>query len=128
VPRITALYSALLAILLIVLSVRVALHRRRARIGLGDGGDRVLLRLMRAQGNAVETIPMALILLLVLELLATPALWLHAFGAGLVLGRALHAWGVSRSAGTSFGRMWGMILTWLAIAAMAAVALARSLP
>lgn len=125
-PRITAFYAGLSALLLVVLSVRVMLYRRSARIGLGDAGDKTLIRLMRAHGNAVENVLIGLLLLLVLELLAIAPLWLHLFGASLVIGRILHAWGVSRSAGTSFGRLWGMVLTWLAIIVMAVVALWQS--
>jgi len=125
-PRITAFYAGLSALLLVVLSVRVMLYRRSARIGLGDAGDKTLIRLMRAHGNAVENVLIGLLLLLVLELLAIAPLWLHLFGASLVIGRILHAWGVSRSAGKSFGRLWGMVLTWLAIIVMAVVALWQS--
>jgi uncharacterized membrane protein YecN with MAPEG domain len=78
---------------------------------------------MRVHGNAVENVLIGLLLLLVLELLAIAPLWLHVLGASLVLGRLLHAWGVSRSAGKSFGRLWGMVLTWLAIIVMAVIAL-----
>lgn len=122
-PRITAFYAGLSALLLLFLSVRVMLHRRRARIGLGDNGDRVLIRLIRAHGNAVEILLPGLVLLLVLELLAIAPLWLHLFGAALLIGRLLHAWGVSRSGGTSFGRLWGMVLSWLSILVMALVAI-----
>jgi uncharacterized membrane protein YecN with MAPEG domain len=125
-PRITAFYAGLSALLLVFLSVRVMLYRRSARIGLGDAGDKTLIRLMRAHGNAVENVLIGLLLLLVLELLAIAPLWLHLFGASLVLGRILHAWGVSRSAGKTFGRLWGMVLTWLAIIVMAVIALWQS--
>ena len=36
----------------------------------------------------------------------------HACGAGLLLARVLHAVGLSGSAGVSFGRFWGILLTW----------------
>ena len=47
-------------------------------------------------------------------------------GIALVLGRVLHATGLSRTAGTSNGRLFGTLLTWLAIAAMALVLLWQS--
>lgn len=122
-PRISAFYAALGAILLIVLALRVSLYRRRTRIGLGDNGDRELLKRIRAHGNAVEWLPIGLLLLLVLELLATTPPWLHAFGLALLLGRVLHAFGLSRSGNVSAGRLWGSLLTWGAILAMAVVAL-----
>lgn len=122
-PRVTAFYAALLALLMLVLAARVVFYRRSARIGIGDGGDKALALRVRVHANFAENIPLALVLLLVLELLATAPLWLHVFGIALVLGRVLHAAGLSRSAGTSNGRLFGTMLTWLAIAAMALVLL-----
>src|SRR5690606_12886383 len=98
-PRITALYAALAAILVIALAASVIARRYGVRVGLGDNGDHVLARRIRAHANAVEYLPLALILLLVLELLAIAPPWLHAFGIALLLGRLLHALGLSRSSG-----------------------------
>jgi uncharacterized protein len=44
---ITALYASMLVPLFILLSVRVLLFRRSAKIGIGDGGDTTMLRRMR---------------------------------------------------------------------------------
>jgi len=42
--------------------------------------------------------------------------WLtHLMGSTLLLGRVLHAVGLSRSKGESKGRFWGVVLTWLMI-------------
>lgn len=117
-PRVTAFYAALLALLVVVLAVRVTLYRRRARIGIGHGGDAGLAQRVRAHANAVEMIPIALILLLCAELLAIAPLWLHVFGIAVLLGRILHAVGLSGSGGVSFGRSSGYVLTVLAIVAM----------
>lgn len=122
-PRITALYAALSALLIVVLAIRVTLYRRSSRIGIGDNGDHALAKRIRAHANAVELIPVALILLLVCELLAIAPLWLHVFGIALVLGRILHAWGLSASGGVTFGRGSGYLLTVLSIIVMAAVLL-----
>ncbi|MEL0021424.1 MAG: hypothetical protein VW709_16265, partial [Rickettsiales bacterium] len=40
-----------------------------------------------------------------------------AMGFGLLAGRVLHARGLSKTAGRSFGRAAGQLLTWLAMAA-----------
>lgn len=124
---VTSLYAALGALLLIVLTAAVIARRRSARIGLGDGGDSMLGRRIRAHANAVETLPVALLLLLLLELGGNPAWLLHAFGAVLLVGRALHAWGLAGNAGVSFGRFYGMLLTLLAMLGMALALLARLL-
>ena len=46
---------------------------------------------MRGHANAIETIPMALILLLLLALLGVPAWAIHLLGIALTVGRVLHA-------------------------------------
>ena len=48
---ITALYAGLLAVLLLALSARVIRFRRAARVEIGDGADRELLRRIRVSPN-----------------------------------------------------------------------------
>ena len=60
--------------------------------------------------------------MLVLALLALgglPAALAWGFGGALLLGRVLHALGLSRGGGYSFGRFWGTALTWLVFLLMA---------
>ena len=125
-PRVTAFYAALLALLVVTLAIRVTLYRRRARIGIGHNGDAELARRIRAHANAVEMIPIALVLLLCAELLAIAPVWLHVFGIALLAGRVLHAIGLTGSAGVSFGRSGGYVLTVLAIISMAIALLWQS--
>ncbi|MFN4164583.1 MAG: MAPEG family protein [Ferrovibrio sp.] len=109
---VTPLYAALCAILLITLSLRVARLRNNLKVALGDGGERALQKAIRVQGNFVEYVPMALLLLFLLELSRQAPLWaLHALGASLLLGRILHAIGLTTTAGLSFGRFVGTLLT-----------------
>lgn len=121
---ITALYAGLLAILILVLALRVVLVRRSAHIGLGDGGNDVLLTRIRIHGNATENIPIALILMLVLEVNGSSGALLHGLGAALVVGRLAHVQGLTSSAGDSAGRIVGNGLTWVAIFVGAIVAIA----
>ncbi len=116
---ITALYAGLLAMLLVVLTLRVVMLRRRHRVGIGDGENRELAKAVRAHANAAETIPIALILLLLCELSGFGAMLLHGAGVTMVLGRILHAAGLSRHSGTSAGRLVGMSLTLLVVLVMA---------
>lgn len=118
-PRITLLFTSLHVLLMLLLAARVVLHRRSHRIGIGHGGDKDLVRKVRAHGNFIEYVPMALLLLGLLELAGLGATWLWALGGTLLLARLLHAWGLSRSAGISHGRFWGVILTWGVLLAMA---------
>lgn len=117
--RITGLYAALVGLLMLGLAVRVMLLRRQTSIGLGDGGNRSVACAARAHGNAAEYVPLALILLLLLELNQTLPWLLHVFGIGLVVARVAHAMGLSRTPGVSPGRVIGAALTLLVIAVMA---------
>lgn len=117
--RITGLYAALLALLVIALSVRVSRLRRRHGHGLGDGGNRDMACAIRAHGNAVEYVPLALVLMLVLELNQTWPMLLHVFGIVLLVARVAHAAGLSGSPGYSAGRFVGAAGTLLVIIAMA---------
>lgn len=124
IVNITALYAAALALILIVLSVRVIAVRRRLRIAVGDGGDDMLARRIRAHGNFTEYVPLALILMLCGEIAGAPAWMLHALGVTLVVGRATHAW--SLSAHSIPGRTIGMTLTFIVLVGGAVMAVAAA--
>ncbi len=115
---ITLLYGALLALLLLLLSFNVVRLRRRHRVGIGSGGHQPLELAIRAQANFCEYVPLALLLLGLLELSAALPAWaLHLLGASLLLGRILHGLiGLNRDGGTSAGRFVGTLLTWLTLA------------
>lgn len=118
-PRITLLFASLHALLMLLLLARISRHRHGHRIGLGDGGDAELGRKIRVHGNFVEHVPFALLLLALLELSGLRASWLWIFGGALLIGRVMHAMGLSQTGGYSIGRFWGTALTWLVILAMA---------
>ena len=120
---ITMLYAGLCAILVVFLALRVVQFRFRNKIGLGDGGNSELLRRVRAHANAVENMPLALLLLGGMELNGYPPALVHGFGATLFVSRAAHAWGLSHSSGTSKGRFLGSLFTWLLMLAMALFAI-----
>ncbi|MBZ0223643.1 MAG: MAPEG family protein [Dokdonella sp.] len=125
--HITGIYVALSTILVIGLALAVSLRRRTVKVGLGSGGDSTLLQRIRAHANALENLPLALLLLLCLELGQAHALLLHGFGSALILGRLLHASGLWHSAGISFGRFYGTLLTWGAMLGMAGLLLWRQI-
>lgn len=118
-PAVTALYAALIALLLLVLGVRVMLGRRRHRVGIGDGGNPALQQAVRVHANAVEWGLPVLALMLIAELNRAGPLLLHGAGIALVAGRILHAVGLSTRTGVSFGRASGMVLTWAALLVLA---------
>lgn len=125
-PIVTSIYAGLATILIVVLALRVVLHRRRLAVGLGDGGDRDLQQCIRVHANAIENLPLALILLLLLELRGIPAPWLHGLGSALLVARVLHAWGFSRRKGVSFGRFAGTLVSWILMLVMAAMLLVHA--
>lgn len=118
-PSITALYSGLLGLLYLVLCWLVVDRRRKGRVGLGTGGDAALERAVRVHGNFAEYVPIFLVLLLVAELGGASAGLLHGLGAAFVLARVGHAYGLARSSGTSKGRFFGTLVTWVAILLLA---------
>jgi hypothetical protein len=114
-PAIAALYAGLIGVLLLVLAALVSRLRRARRVSLGDGGDRELARAIRVHGNAVEWAVPGVLLLLVAELNRASPLLLHLCGIALVVGRVLHAIGLTRTAGVSFGRFFGSAASWTAL-------------
>jgi hypothetical protein len=109
------LYTALLGLLLIALSINVVLARRRYRVGFGVGTEEGMQQAVRVQANFSEYIPLAAVLLVLAELSGMPIAAVHAAGILLVTSRLLHAWGLSHSAGRTFGRFYGTAGTWLVI-------------
>ena len=114
---ITAIYAGLCGLLLVVLYVRVSQRRLATKIGMGVGGDTALEQRIRAHGNFIESVPIALVLLYLLEQTGVDPVYIHAFGIALVLARVAHAQGISATAGRSAGRLYGSIGTLLVIAA-----------
>lgn len=123
-PVVTLLFTGLLALMLLALATPIVLRRRAMRVGIGSGGDEVLARRIRVQANFVEYVPVALLLLGLLETCGLPRAWVAGFGIALLLGRVLHAMGLSQRAGYSFGRFYGTLLTWLVLLGMALAAMA----
>ncbi len=126
---ITAFYAAILALLFVWLSRNVIAARRRQRVPLGDGGHPDLLRRMRAQANFAEYVPFALVLTAFAEIQGLFPVLVHGLGLTLLVGRCLHAYGVSRTPENFRFRVTGMALTFgvLAIAAFANLVLSADL-
>lgn len=120
---ITMLYAGLCTILVVFLAVRVVQWRFRHKIGLGHGGDRELQMRVRAHANAIENMPLALLLLGGMELNGYSMGLIHGFGSVLLLSRMAHAWGLSHSSGTSKGRLLGSAFTWTLMVTMAVFAI-----
>lgn len=112
---VTSLLALPLTFLLIGLAYRVAALRIRNRIGLGVGSNKTLARAMAAHGNAMENIPVALILMALAEIQSANPIFLSVLGVVFVMARVMNALGVSQHSGRSFGRFYGILLSWLVI-------------
>ena len=108
-------YTGLLGLLLIALSVNVVRARRRYRVRLGTGTEEGMQQAVRVHANFTEYVPLAIVLLILCEVSDLPTAAVHGAGIVLVTSRVLHAWGLARSPGTTFGRFYGTAGTWLVI-------------
>ena len=109
------------ALLNLWLSIRVGRVRTKENVFIGDGGNDLLTRRMRAHSNFVENTTFVLILLALVELGLGSSLWLWGVGALYLVGRILHALGMD---GLMWGRMVGTIITMLTQLGLALGALA----
>jgi uncharacterized protein len=106
----TLLFAGCCALLQVALTGWVVVRRVQTGIAFQDGGDHQLMRRIRAHGNFAETVPMALLLMGLLELSGLASAWLITFGVALLLGRTMHAF--SLLSGTAhWSRLAGMVLT-----------------
>lgn len=113
---VTPLYAGLLALWFVALAVRVVNRRGRYKVSLGDGGHAELQRAIRGHANFSEYVPLALLLLGILELARFPPYVLHGLGATLLAARLLHGYALSFTRHFRLGRVAGAALTFLVIA------------
>lgn len=112
---VTPVYAGLISLVFVFLSFRVIGLRRKARIGLGDGGNRSLMRRQRVHGNFAEYAPLVIVLMALAELQGQSTWTIHLIGICLVAGRLLHAYGVSQEPELAKLRVAGMALTFTAL-------------
>lgn len=116
------LWTALLILWLIALSLRVMIGRRTMRIALGDGKAGELTTRSRAFGNAAEYAPLMIGALILMAQLGASPTEIHVAGGAFLLGRLLHAPGMAMKA-PNLPRAVGMVLTWLSLVGAAVVIL-----
>jgi uncharacterized protein len=109
--HILPLYAALLGFLFFYLSVRTIGLRRRLKIGIGSNENDEMLRGMRVHSNFAEYVPISLILIFLVEVQGGHQWLIHALGVLLLVGRSLHAYGVSQMNENFVFRVTGMSLT-----------------
>ncbi|ELQ6119231.1 MAPEG family protein [Cronobacter sakazakii] len=90
---VSALYAVLGALLLMKFSFDVVRLRMQYRVAYGDGGFSELQSAIRIHGNAVEYLPIGLLLLLFMEMNGAQNWMLHVCGLLLLVGRLMHYYG-----------------------------------
>ena len=123
---IVSIYAAFLALFYVGLSVRTLSLRRQLKIGVGDAGNERMLRAMRVHSNFSEYVPIALILAILVEQANTQIIIVHFVCAILLIGRCIHAFGVSKVQENYKFRVIGMAFTFTSICSSAFVLLGRA--
>jgi len=113
-PQITLIIAAALGLLNVWLGVRVVRDRFSNKVSLGDGDMPLIRARMRAHANFNEYVPIALILMALVEMNVGGSRWLWGIGALLVVARVLHPFGLERPAPNLY-RMLGAVLTFASL-------------
>jgi len=102
------------------LSIRVTKARDSQKISVGDGGNDLMIRRMRAQSNFIEYTPITLILITLVEMTMGTTIWLWAVSGAYLLARVAHAIGMEND---NKGRLIGIIVTMLVMIGLGIYAL-----
>jgi uncharacterized protein len=99
---ITSIIAALLAIVMLPLTIQIS--AKRLALGkavgdvnavlYGDGGDEVLLRRIRAFGTFIEYVPFCLIMLALIEGAGASSTLVWTVGIAVLVGRIIHAFAI----------------------------------
>ncbi|MDP4004888.1 MAPEG family protein [Methylobacterium sp. NEAU K] len=124
-PATTAFYAALLALLYLGLSGWVMASRVSGNVLVGDGGDDVLLKRVRSHANFSEYVPLALILVGLLEAGGAGHGLVQGLLLALLVGRILHPVGMFAPPNSprQYACRGGGILLTMATLGIAAIAL-----
>lgn len=113
-PFITAAYAGVFGLMAAVLAINVIVNRGRTNVLSADGGGvPQLMQAIRAHGNFTEYVPLALILIGLVEAFGYRAGVVHGLAGVLLVARVLSGWGLATSQTLSFGRQYGAGLTLL---------------
>ena len=118
--EITLIFAAAAALINLWLALRVGRVRTSQKVSVGDGGDEMVTRRMRAHANFAEYTPFFLILLGLVELAWGTNIWLWGAAIVFILGRIAHPFGMD---GNSKLRMFGILSTMLVLLGLAIYAL-----
>jgi uncharacterized membrane protein YecN with MAPEG domain len=108
-PLYTGMFAAALMTLQIVLMGLVIGRRGNNNVLIGTGGVDAVERAVRAHGNLIENAPMLLVCLALIELIGGSDTWVLALGSAFLIGRLMHAIGLSISLGVTVWRFIGTV-------------------
>ena len=120
---ITALYAAILVAINLYLVFKVGAMRGKTGITLLHGDNMELATAIRRHANFLENVPLALILMGIVEINGGNAVLLHVLGALLVLARIAHPLGLHPDRPTHPMRAAGAGITLLVLIVLGGVAL-----
>lgn len=118
--------AAAAAIINVWLATRCGQVRSAEKISIGDGGNDLLARRMRAQLNFAENTPLVLVLIAAIELARPASMVLAIVAAVYALGRIAHGIGMD-GRGFAVGRSIGIMITMLTELGLAGWAIAIAL-
>ena len=125
---ITGTYASLLALLLVILSLRVIALRGMPALkwfAASNDSEEALARAIRAHGNLIEYAPIFLILMLVAEMSGLKDNALHSYGTVFVIARLMHGYCFGFLKHNMVLRVGGTSLTLFSILGLAILVLMR---
>ena len=117
----TSVFTFIFTIHIIYLAMQVVRLRRKYQVGYGDGKNTHLRKAIAAHSNAVENIPLALILILLLELNQVNNELILLLASLFLAARIFQAFGLLQSLGVSHGRTYGTMFSWILMCAMGGI-------
>ena len=90
----TGIYGSALALWVIWLGASVSIVRAKTGISILHGEDMALAEKIRKHANFTEVVPLALILMAIVELNGASSTWIHSIGGLLLISRMVHPFGI----------------------------------
>jgi uncharacterized protein len=119
---ITLTIAAAAALVNIWLMLRCGQARTSQKVSVGDGGNELVIRRMRAHANFIESAPLVLVLIGALEATGGTSTWLWIVGIAFIVGRLAHGLGMDGGA-LGKGRAAGTVISMLTLLGLAVMAL-----
>ena len=113
---ISVFYIVFCSAVLMWLSFEVIKQRRKSKVKYSDGGEEALIRARSAHSNAIEYMPITMLMLVLAEYNGAYLWTIHVCGLVFIVGRICH--GRSILSDTLTGRRFGMYCTFLVMQAL----------